>query len=187
MAKVYKVKDSGDRQVFSTGAHRDIQEGKGRFDLLPDYALFLIAKHYEAGAKKYSANQWKKGMPLSRYYDSAMRHMTKGKLGMKDEPHFVAACWNLMCLIETKFMIDTGILPKELDDMSKLPKHMEMIDLFSVDPCDIKAEQAFEEHCKEKIIIDLDVNKDLKERIDKLCENNPEFKTIFDKLMGERK
>ena len=29
------IKDSGERRVFSTGAVRDIQEGKGRCDLMP--------------------------------------------------------------------------------------------------------------------------------------------------------
>lgn len=30
-----EIKDSGERQVFSTGAVRDIQKGKGRCDLMP--------------------------------------------------------------------------------------------------------------------------------------------------------
>lgn len=30
-----EVKDSGERRKFNTGAVRDIQEGKGRFDLMP--------------------------------------------------------------------------------------------------------------------------------------------------------
>lgn len=30
-----KIKDSGERKVFETGAVRDIQEGKGRCDLMP--------------------------------------------------------------------------------------------------------------------------------------------------------
>ena len=30
-----KIKDSGERRVFDTGAVRDIQEGKGRCDLMP--------------------------------------------------------------------------------------------------------------------------------------------------------
>lgn len=179
MAEMYEVKDSGKRQEFSTGARRDIQSGKGRFDLIPDYALFLIAKHFEAGAVKYGDDNWRKGIPLKRYFDSAMRHMIKAKLGMKDEPHFVAACWNLMCLIETQFMIDTGILPKELDDLPKLPKHMEMMDLFSIDPKEIGEKK----EPKEKIIIDmlnLD-SSDMIERINKL-KKDPTFAHIWEKI-----
>lgn len=33
------IKDSGERREFSTGAVRDIQEGKGRCDLLPLYTI----------------------------------------------------------------------------------------------------------------------------------------------------
>ena len=36
------IKDSGNRREFSSGAVRDIQEGKGRCDLLP---LDVIAKY----------------------------------------------------------------------------------------------------------------------------------------------
>lgn len=38
-----ELKDSGNRQEFSTGAVRDIQEGKGRCDLLP---LDVIGEYY---------------------------------------------------------------------------------------------------------------------------------------------
>lgn len=38
------IKDSGERREFSTGAVRDIQEGKGRCDLLP---LAVVASIYE--------------------------------------------------------------------------------------------------------------------------------------------
>ena len=38
------IKDSGNRREFETGAVRDIQEGKGRCDLLP---LDVVAKYFE--------------------------------------------------------------------------------------------------------------------------------------------
>ncbi len=37
------IKDSGERRQFETGAVRDIQEGKGRCDLLP---MWVVAKMY---------------------------------------------------------------------------------------------------------------------------------------------
>lgn len=41
------IKDSGNRTEFETGAVRDIQEGKGRCDLLPlDVAAMLIEGQY---------------------------------------------------------------------------------------------------------------------------------------------
>ena len=41
------IKDSGNRTEFSTGAHRDIQHGKGRMDLLPWYGIMEVSKHCE--------------------------------------------------------------------------------------------------------------------------------------------
>jgi hypothetical protein len=75
--KFTKVKDSGKEQNFGTGAVRDSQEGKGRFDLLPPYALLRLAKHFENGANRYQARNWEKGIPCSRYLDSAFRHLVK--------------------------------------------------------------------------------------------------------------
>ena len=55
-----KIKDSGERREFSTGAVRDMAEGKGRCDLLPACAILRIARHFEAGAKKYDDRNWEK-------------------------------------------------------------------------------------------------------------------------------
>lgn len=111
------IKDSGQRQEFSTGSRRDLQDGKGRFDLMPVLALFQVAKHFEAGSKKYGDRNWEKGQPLARYMDSALRHALKHLLGLRDEPHLVAACWNLLCLLQTDILIKAGKLPKELDNL----------------------------------------------------------------------
>lgn len=114
------VKDSGARQEFATGSVRDTSEGKGRFDLLPWYSILKVAQHFEDGAKKYAADNWRKGQPLSRYMDSAMRHLGKFAMGFEDEPHLTAAIWNLMCFIETKKRIELGQLGKELDDFPRV-------------------------------------------------------------------
>ncbi len=112
-----RVLDSGSREEFVTGSVRDTQTGKGRFDLLPFHALTRLAVHFENGAVKYGDDNWKKGQNLRRYVSSAIRHISKYMLGLKDEDHLAAAVWNLMCLIETEFLIDGGILPKELNDL----------------------------------------------------------------------
>lgn len=116
------VKDSGKEQSFGTGAVRDIQTGKGRFDLLPPYALLRLAKHFENGANRYRERNWEKGIPCSRYLDSALRHMVKVLMGFDDEDHEMAACWNLMCMIETEVRIELGILPEELNDLPTIYK-----------------------------------------------------------------
>ena len=112
-----EVLDSGKREEFTTGSVRDTQEGKGRFDLLPFYALTRIAIHFENGAKKYGDNNWRKGQHFRRYVSSALRHITKYMLGFREEDHLAAAAWNIMCLIETEYMVYQGLLPKELDDL----------------------------------------------------------------------
>lgn len=113
----FKLKDSGTRQEFPTGAVRDIQEGKGRYDLLVFHAIEEVAKVFEAGCLKYGQDNFRRGIPLRRYLDSALRHLCKGAQGQRDEKHFAQAAWNILCLMETKFMIDKGLLPKELDDL----------------------------------------------------------------------
>lgn len=143
------IKDSGNRTEFASGAVRDIQEGKGRCDLLPldvvaiftDDPVFMeiysfqntgdigylynilrdvhhclpftdpdtmfleVAKHFEEGCEKYGENNWRKGIPVKRYIDSAVRHYLKYRRGDKDEPHDRAFCWNILCAIWTCYHI----------------------------------------------------------------------------------
>lgn len=62
------------------------------------YDAFLeLAIHFEEGAKKYSDNNWKKGIPVERYLDSAVRHYCKFKRGDIDERHDRAFLWNILC------------------------------------------------------------------------------------------
>ena len=112
-----QIKDSGTRSNFTTGAVRDGQAGKGRMDLLPVRALIEVAKVFEAGAKKYAARNWEKGIPLSRYMDSGLRHAMKWLRGDRDEPHLAMACWNFLCLQDTQLRIAEGLLPMELNDL----------------------------------------------------------------------
>lgn len=91
-----KLKDSGHRREFETGAVRDMQEGKGRCDLLPACALLRLSRHYEAGANKYSDRNWEQGIPISVMIDSGMRHLLKYLDGQDDEDHLVAAAWNIL-------------------------------------------------------------------------------------------
>lgn len=72
--------------------------------------LLEVAIHFEDGAKKYGDNNWRKGIPVKVFLDSALRHYIKFLRGDTDEPHDRAVCWNLMCAIWT-----AGHKP-ELDD-----------------------------------------------------------------------
>lgn len=105
------IKDSGDRREFESGAVRDMAEGKGRMDLLPWAAVMEVAKHCENGAKKYGEHNVDKGIPTHSLCDSAARHLAKYLDGWDDEPHLLAAAWNLLWAIQMEIkhpeMVDT--------------------------------------------------------------------------------
>ena len=94
------IKDSGNRSEFSTGAVRDMSEGRGRMDLLCWNAIMEVSKHCEDGAKKYGEHNVDKGIPMHSLADSAMRHMAKFIAGHKDEDHLRAAAWNILWALE---------------------------------------------------------------------------------------
>lgn len=72
-----------------------------------------VAKHFEEGAKKYGDNNWRRGIPVHVYIDSAVRHYLKYLATWEDEPHDRAFVWNLMCCIWT------CINKPELNDYAK--------------------------------------------------------------------
>lgn len=80
------------------------------------HVLRRLAIHYQNGAKKYSKNNWRKGQPVSRYYDSAMRHLACAMQGLKDEDHLSALLWNLCGIVQMKIDVKSGILPLEIND-----------------------------------------------------------------------
>lgn len=66
------------------------------------YTAFLeLAKHFEDGSVKYGDNNWRKGIFVHCYIDSAVRHYLKYRRGDNDEPHNRAFLWNLVCAIWT--------------------------------------------------------------------------------------
>ena len=67
-----KIKDSGERTEFESGAVRDMHEGKGDMASLPNAAILRLSKHYENGAKKYGRWNYTKGIPVSSFIDSAL-------------------------------------------------------------------------------------------------------------------
>ena len=78
-----KIEDSGNRREFDSGAVRDIQEGKGRYDLIPWEAIQELAIHCEQGAIKYGERNCEKGIPMHSLIDSAMRHLSSYMRGME--------------------------------------------------------------------------------------------------------
>lgn len=112
-----EVKDSGERHEFETGSVRDTREGKGRYDLITTIGLHRLARHYENGARKYGERNWEKGQPISRYIDSAIRHLYSYLAGDRSEDHLAAAAWNALGAAHTEEQVKVGALPAELNDL----------------------------------------------------------------------
>lgn len=143
--------DSGAREEFNSGAVRDIDEQKGRCDLVPlevvadlfsagdcvsvslkhigqyiydghtaslisamnnfilnvlctdvPTAILEVSMLYKQGLEKYGDRNWEKGIPLSSYINSAVRHLMKYLRGDADERHDRAFLWNLLCAVWTQ-------------------------------------------------------------------------------------
>ncbi len=113
----YELKDSGARTEFSTGSVRDLQVGKGRFDLIPMSPLWRLAKLYEKGAVKYGPSNWRKGQPFSAVINSTIRHLFKYLAGWRDEDHLAAVVFGAFALMQFEDDILAGRLPVELNDL----------------------------------------------------------------------
>lgn len=115
-----QILDSGNRREFETGAVRDMQEGKGRFDLLPWAAIMEVARHCENGSKKYGEHNVDRGVKTSSFLDSGCRHIAKYLDGWTDEPHLIAAAWNLLWAIQMEVkmpeMVDTPWRKEQTDE-----------------------------------------------------------------------
>lgn len=114
---VKELPSTGKMSKFGTGAVRDAMEGKGLPSMIPTCALKSLAKRFEDGCTKYGRDNWLKGIPLSRYCDSTYRHLWALRDGKTDEDHFGAVLWNIACWQKTKNMIDSNLLPQELNDL----------------------------------------------------------------------
>ena len=89
--------DSGKRINYGEGkAEREPTVGKGDMYSFPPAAMLRLSKHYELGSMKYSQRNYMKGIPVSRFMDSALRHLYKYLDGMDDEDHLAAAAFNIL-------------------------------------------------------------------------------------------
>jgi len=95
----FVTKDSGQREEFDSGAKRDTQTGKPRYDLIPAGPLKRLAELMARGAEKYDDNNWTKGMPASRFLASLMRHIEAYRLGDREEDHLAGVVFNAFALM----------------------------------------------------------------------------------------
>ena len=91
-----KIKDSGARTEFKTGAVRDIQEGKGRMDLLPARALHFMYQVMPVKIQELCPASYRDSMNLG--FISLFQYM------QDYEDIFLAeACWYFLNAIELQW------------------------------------------------------------------------------------
>ncbi len=83
------------------GGVRERRVGKGAYKWISTVALRRLAQRYEYGGVKYDVgDDYKKGLPASDCWDSAIRHLVEWIAGNDNEDHLAAAVWNIFCIIE---------------------------------------------------------------------------------------
>lgn len=120
----HMIKDSGKRESFTSGAVRDTQEGKPRYDLIPVYAMSRLSQIYAQGRIKYPPEQkpgerlpienWRRGIDTQRFMASLLRHAYAYLEGNRDEDHMAQLVFNALGIIETEEMVYRRILPPSL-------------------------------------------------------------------------
>lgn len=113
-----------DKQHFETGAQRDTNEGKSRFDLMTPFIEKRLGELLRKGAEYYGANNWLSGIPNSRYWESFRRHANSYAMGMKNEDHLAAAIWNLCGIMHNEEVAGTDTEIQINDEWRKLPKEL---------------------------------------------------------------
>lgn len=100
----------GEREVVDpkTGGRKGFKKfdhGKARYDLIPPFPLEALARLYAVGARKYGAENWRKGTDYSRYFSAAMRHLYAWRRGERfdvenREEHLTAVLFCVITLME---------------------------------------------------------------------------------------
>ena len=86
---------------YENGGIRESAIGKGTYKYVPTVALTRLSHRYQYGEMKYGAtDNFKKGLPVSNCWDSAMRHLVAYMEGDNKEDHLAAVVWNVFCIME---------------------------------------------------------------------------------------
>lgn len=129
------------KMEFNSGAHRSSSEGRGNYDSIPPLGLERLALRCEFGDNLHGKGNWKKGIPLSSYINSALRHINNYMCGDLEEDHVSAASWNLLAMAHTEKLILSGQLPEELDDIGNVLKAKRELEAYATSRGNIKGEE----------------------------------------------
>jgi hypothetical protein len=118
----YVTTSTGQPDIYQspTGALRDSQNGKPRYDLVHPLLLRRLAGLLARGAEKYGENNWTKGQETNRTVASLLRHVYAyiegaelGENGDKED-HLAAIAFNVMSLMVVEDGIREGRYPQAL-------------------------------------------------------------------------
>lgn len=105
--------------------HTDVNGGtkhdgeKVRLELLSPIAINEIAKALTFGAKKYDANNWRKGIAWSRLLGASLRHIMAFMSGEDKDPESgLSHLAHAGCCI--MFLLEQEARKKDLDDRYKV-------------------------------------------------------------------
>lgn len=106
-----------EEKVIITDKALRYNDGKPPLDLVPETVVFAIAKVLDAGQKKYTKHNWRKGLSISSQLASLNRHLKKFEsphLGDFDEETKLHEMMMVACNVA--MIIDTLVSKPELDD-----------------------------------------------------------------------
>lgn len=109
--------DPIDFVTYPTGAKRERDDRKPRYDLISPLAEERIARRLAEGAEKYGERNWEKGVPISRCVASALRHLHAYRRGEIDEDHLAATVCNLMFALHFEESVKIGDVALEIFDL----------------------------------------------------------------------
>lgn len=129
------IDNGNDReQAIAGGGLREKKDIYARFDLIPAEAMHRLGVHYAAGAKKYEARNWERGLSYVRTFNSMMGHAFKWMrckaLGVTpEEDHLAAVAWGAFALMTfesriaaVKLRYPGDVIPEEADDIDAVVK-----------------------------------------------------------------
>lgn len=95
---------------------RDSSEGRGAFDCLTYAPMMRIAKHLEAGAKRYGLDNWRAGISIRRCFQALLRHALQALEGHTDEDHLAAVAVNAMFIMQYEEDLANGTIGEKFND-----------------------------------------------------------------------
>lgn len=128
-----------DETTLSTKGAARLDAGKAQLELISPVAMVGLAKILTFGAKKYAANNWRKGMNWSRCIGSLKRHLAAFEAGIDlDRDDNCEGCQRGDCLNHTGLYHIDQVLCNAMFLSEYVRTHKELDDRYKIDPEHLK-------------------------------------------------